>query len=328
MSNPVSAPKLRYLLEAGLFFSIIGILRLLGVDRASAVGGFIGRVILYRTPIAKRGRLNLIAAYPERSMSEIETILREVCDNLGRTAAEYAHLDKFDFGGPEARVECVGIERVAEALARGKGAICYSGHFANWELMAFGGARLFSAEGEVYRPVNNPYVDKWLVAQRRKNGPVDQIPKGPGGTRRLFTLLRRGQLVCLLADQKTNEGVPVPYFGREAMTTPAPAAMALRLGCALVPASIERLGGARFRCRVHPPLDFVASGDYERDVIDLTAALTRQLEHVVRERPSQWLWIHRRWPTERAQDQVRGKRAAARLTDAPLEAGRSAAEGR
>ena len=327
MSNSASPRKFRYLLEAGLFFFIIGIFRLLGVDRASAIGGFWGRAIFYRTPIADRGRLNLIAAFPELAKSEIENILREVCDNLGRTAAEYAHLDKFDFGGPETRVECIGIEHVSAALARGKGVICYSGHFANWELMAFGGARVFGAEGEVYRPVNNPYIDKWLVAQRQKNGPRNQIPKGAGGTRRLFTLLRRGQMACLLADQKTNEGVPVLYFGREAMTTPAPAAMALRLDCALVPASIERLGGARFRCRVHPRIEFTPTGDYERDVVDLTAVLTRQIESVVRERPSQWLWIHRRWPTERAQDQVRGKRAAA-LTETPLEVQRTASNRR
>lgn len=319
MSNYTILRKFRYVLEAALFFFFIGFFRVLGLDGASAVGGFIGRTILYRLPLAHRGRTNLQAAFPGRPPEEIERILREVCDNLGRTVAEYAHLDKFDFGGPGARVEVVGSERVQAALARGKGAICFSGHFANWELMAFAGARLFSTEGEVYRPVNNLYVDKWLVAQRKKNGPVNQIPKGASGTRRLFTLLRRGQAACLLVDQKTNEGVPVPYFGRDAMTTPAPAAMALRLDCALVPASIERLNGARFRCHAHPQLEFVASGDYDRDVVDLTALLTRKIEDIVRERPSQWLWIHRRWPTERAQDQVRGKRSGIRTPEVPAQ---------
>ena len=318
MSNPASPRKFRYAVEAAFFFAAIGLFRLLGLDKASAFGGLMGRTVLYRTPIANRGRTNLNAAFPERSEAEIETILREVCDNLGRTVAEYAHLDKFDFGGPKARVEVVGTEHVSSALARRKGAICFSGHFANWELMAFAGAHLFGAEGEVYRPVNNPYVDTWLVAQRQKNGPRDQIPKGHSGTRRLFTLLRRGQIACLLADQKTNEGVAVPYFGREAMTTPAPAALALRLDCALVPAAIERLNGARFRCRVHPALEFTPSGDYERDVISLTAALTQKIEEIVCERPSQWLWIHRRWPTERAQDQVRGKRSGVGLPADPL----------
>ena len=47
--------------------------------------------------------------------------------------------------------------------------------------------------GEVYRPLNNPYIDRWIVRQRMKNGTPDQIAKGAQGTRRIFTLLRSGK---------------------------------------------------------------------------------------------------------------------------------------
>jgi KDO2-lipid IV(A) lauroyltransferase len=53
-------------------------------------------------------------------------------------------------------------------------------------------------------------------------------------------LLRGGKAILLLVDQKTNEGVPAPFFGRDAMTTPAPAALALKLGALILPASNER----------------------------------------------------------------------------------------
>src|SRR6478609_35857 len=39
------------------------------------------------------GRANLVAAFPEKSPEEIETILTGVWDNLGRVGAEFAHLD-------------------------------------------------------------------------------------------------------------------------------------------------------------------------------------------------------------------------------------------
>ena len=74
------------------------------------------------------------------------------------------------------------------------------------------------------------------------------------GTRRIFTLLRGGKSIFILVDQKTNEGIPVPFFGRIAMTTPAPAVLALKLGAVLLPVSNARLGGARFRVTVHPPI--------------------------------------------------------------------------
>jgi KDO2-lipid IV(A) lauroyltransferase len=64
----------------------------------------------------------------------------------------------------------------------------------------------------------------------------------------------------------------------------------------LVPISIERLGGARFRMTVHPMIEFEPSPDHARDVLALTTRVNEAIEQCVRYRPSQWLWIHRRWP--------------------------------
>jgi KDO2-lipid IV(A) lauroyltransferase len=161
--------------------------------------------------------------------------------------------------------------------------------------------------------VNNPYVNRWLVEQRQKNGTPEQIAKGARGTRQIFTALRRGEGVFLLADQKTNEGLPIPFFGRDAMTTPAPAMLALKRGATLIPASNERMGGSRFRIRLHAPLEFTPSGDEVRDTYELTLAITQKIEEMVRARPSQWLWVHRRWPTQREQDNVLSKRAVQTL---------------
>jgi len=302
--------RLRYGAEALAFFTYIGFCRILGLELASRVGGFIGRNIFYRVRrIMNRARDNLQHAFPEKSQAEREAIILEMCDNLGRTVAEYAHLEKFRLQGVGSRLQ-IGDTQVAEtALADGKGVIFFSGHFANWEMMPFVAAQLGFEGGEVYRPQNNPIIDRWLVKQRIKNGPADQIAKGPRGTRRIFTLLRRGKAVFLLADQKTNEGIAAPFFGRDAMTTPAPAMLALKLGAVLLPASNERLEGSRFRMTIHPPIEFTATGDQDRDVYALTCAINDALEKCVRARPSQWLWIHRRWPTSREQDQARGKRA-------------------
>ena len=125
-----------------------------------------------------------------------------------------------------------------------------------------------SKSGEVYRPLNNPFVDRWMVRQRMANGPKEQIAKGAQGTRRIFTLLRAGKAILLLVDQKTNEGLPVPFFGRVAMTTPAPAVLALKLGAIVLPASNERLSGARFRMTVHEPIAYEATDDHDSDVFE------------------------------------------------------------
>lgn len=292
---PLSPWKtLRYLGESAPFFPFMALFKLIGIDAASALGGFIGRHVFYRLPPTKTARENLKASYPAMTPDEIEETVRQVCDNLGRVVAEYPHLDKLALG-PGGRIEMVGKEFGDAAVATGKGVMFISGHFANWESMPVAGALLGYEGGLVYRPPNNPFVDRWISRQRAKRGPKEQISKGAQGTRRIFTLLRRGKSIFLLVDQKTYEGVPAPFFGRDAMTTAAPASLALKLGSILLPASAERLDGARFRVTIYPPLEFEPSGDFDRDVLALTAKINAAIEAMVRERPAQWLWVHRRW---------------------------------
>jgi KDO2-lipid IV(A) lauroyltransferase len=292
--------RLRYLAEAAPFFFFMGVFRLLGIDKASALGGLIGRHIFYRIrPVVDRARENLRAAYPDMPRSEMESVIREMCDNLGRTVAEYPHLESLAHGGPDARLEVTGTEHAEAAIAAGKGVMFISGHFANWEAMPVMATRLGYEGGLVYRPPNNPYVDSYISRKRASAGPKIQISKGAQGTRKIFTLLRRGLAILLLVDQKTEQGVNAPFFGRDAPTTPAPAALALKLGSVLLPASNERLGGARFRMTIHPPIEFAPTGDHEADVVALTAKINAAVEQCVRKRPSQWLWIHRRWKTSR-----------------------------
>jgi KDO2-lipid IV(A) lauroyltransferase len=296
--------KLRYGAEAALFLTFMGFFRLIGLDAASAVGGFIGRNLFARTRVTERARENLARAFPEKSTAEREAIIAAMWDNLGRTVAEYAHLDKFDLSGPNPRIR---VENAAEAeKIRGRGVLFLSGHFANWEILPIAAARFGLAGAVVYRPPNNPYVDRYISRARARKGFAEQISKHHG-VKRIFTLLRGGKAILLLADQKTNEGIPAPFFGRDAMTTPAPAALALKLKVPVLFASNRRLGGARFAVTVHPPLGFQPTGNEEEDMRAMTRAINLRLEEMVRADPAQWLWIHRRWPTPR--DIPTGKRA-------------------
>jgi KDO2-lipid IV(A) lauroyltransferase len=300
--------RLRYYLETAGFFAVIGFFRLFGIDTASAIGGWIGRNLITPTPLSRLATKNLKSAFPDKSPAEIAVIVRAMWDNLGRVMAEYAHLDKLHMDGPDPRIEILGLDRLEAAIGRGKGVLLVSGHFANWEIMPFGARDLGVTGGVVVRPANNPYVNRWLERARIRNGMAEQIPKGAPGTRRIFSLLRKGEAALLLVDQRASEGITIPFFGRDAFTTPAPAALALKLGAVVVPASNERVGGARFRMTVHAPIEPPNTGDPARDLVEFTAAMTRFIEERVRERPHEWLWIHKRWTRD---DAPLGKRAQA-----------------
>jgi len=308
--------RARYGAEAAIFFSVIGFFRLFPLDTASAIGGWLGRNAFYRSRATARARANLTAAFPDLPSDAREEIIREMWNNLGRNIAEYAHLKELSIRGERPRIQLAGLENYERAAATGKGIICFSAHFANWEVMPIAATQIGVDGAAVYRPVNNPFVDRWLVRERQRSGPKEQIAKGARGTRRVFTLLRACKPIFMLVDQKTNEGLAVPFFGRDAMTTPAPAALALKLGAVLVPISNERLDGARFRMTAHPMIEFAESGDHAHDVLALTTRINEKIERCVRYRPSQWLWIHRRWPKPGESPRSRRGREARALASA------------
>ena len=304
--------KLRYWLETAGFLTVMGFFGAFGIDRASAVGGWIGRNLIGRTYMSRRPLRNLRTAYPEKSDAELQTILTAMWDNLGRVMAEYAHLDSLRWDGPSPRVTMSGTEYLEDAKARGKGVLLVAGHFANWEVLPPTARQYGFSGGTIVRPPNNPYVSRWLERTRARTGMEEQIPKGAQGTRRTFSLLRRGGAICIMVDQRASEGIQVPFFGRPAFTTPGPAALALKLGAVLVPVSNERVNGAHFHIRIFPIIEPPNTGDPERDLVELTAAMTRFIEERVRERPGEWLWIHKRWVKDNAPLRKRAQALAAR----------------
>jgi KDO2-lipid IV(A) lauroyltransferase len=276
---------------AGFLFGVFGLLPL---DWASALGGTLSRRIGPSLGISSRARRNLASAFPELSETAIARIVAGMWDNLGRVAAEYPHLRQirvFESGG---RVETHGFEHIDRAVAAGRRMMIFSGHIANWEIGMLAAVQYGISVAQIYRAANNPLVDRMITRFRGDAGEL--IPKGAVAARRAIAVLRRGAHITMLADQKMNDGIPVPFFGRPAMTTSALASLALRFECDLLPARVERPGGAHFRLTVFPPLALPHSGDHHADVAALMVRVNLILETWIRDRPEQWFWLHRRWP--------------------------------
>jgi Kdo2-lipid IVA lauroyltransferase/acyltransferase len=267
---------------------------LLPLDWASAIGGALARAIGPRLGISRRARLNIGRALPELSQAETAEIIAGMWDNLGRVAAEYPHLRGIRVFEPGGRVEAHGLEHIDRAVAAARRMIIFSGHIANWEIAMLAAVQYGIQVAQIYRAADNPLVDRMITRFRGTGGEL--IPKGTVAARRAIAALRRGAHLTMLADQKMNDGIPVPFFGRPAMTASALAVLALRFDCDVLPARVERLDGARFRLTVFPPLPLPRSGDHHADVATFMAQVNQILEGWIRDRPEQWFWLHRRWP--------------------------------
>jgi KDO2-lipid IV(A) lauroyltransferase len=155
----------------------------------------------------------------------------------------------------------------------------------------------------VVRPLDNPRLDDLLTAWRERGGNL--VIRKREAIRAILRVLRRGETVGILIDQHISEreGVVVPFFGRPASTTAAPALIALRSGAAVLPAGITRRPGrGRYRIRIGAEVPVRRSGDLQADLVENTARFSAAVEAMIREQPEQWFWVHRRWKTREPMD--------------------------
>jgi Kdo2-lipid IVA lauroyltransferase/acyltransferase len=293
VNNDAAALKdLLHRLEAAILWLVYHGFRLLPVDAASALGGFIGRAIGPLLPVSDLALSNLHAALPGIDHGKI---IRDMWDNLGRIAGEFPHAQAF-LDDP-ARMEIVGEHHLWALRDAGEATLLFSGHIGNWELSNILSLRAKLPVNPIYRAPNNPHL-KWLFEDRLRIPGTQLIPKGPVGARQTVKLMNEGKSIVLYVDQKMNDGISVPFFGRPAMTAPALASLALKFKRRVVPFRVTRTKGAYFRAEVLEPFYFPDSGDRGADTLAAMVKVNQMIEGWISENPAQWLWLHRRWPKE------------------------------
>ena len=285
----------------------VGVLRLLRHTNPDRMADFAGWSMRKIGPLLREHQIargNLRRAFPEKSPSEIEIILSGSWDNLGRMAAEFAHLDKlwdYDPAHPErpARFEISNqaIERFAELANDGQPALVFAAHLANWEMPGICAATYGLDSAVLYRRPNIPRIDRW-IAETRGASMGELISTGLHAPVKLADALRRGAHVGMLVDQYYVRGVPVTFFGRRTMANPLIARLARHFDCPIYGVRIIRLPGNRFSGEITKAIAPARDAEGKVDVAATMQTITSVVEGWVREHPEQWLWQHRRWRPE------------------------------
>lgn len=284
----------QHLAEAGLFYAFVGLVRLFDIDRGTALGGWLGRLV---APLGRRpGTIARIReTFPDLDEAGARALIDGMYEGFGQMLAELARLEAFSQPEARSRFTFEGIEHIRAAEASGRPICFVSGHFGNWELQVPVMHHLGVPFSDVTQPLANPYIDRFISKRRRLAGFTEQIERGTGGARQLFARLRKGETVALFIDLRIVEGIPVPLFGQPALTTFSPALFAQSFNAIVVPVALRREKGAHFRFVAHPPVELRDSGNPARDIVDFTAELNRFVETEIRARPANWMWHQRRW---------------------------------
>ncbi|HOD19046.1 MAG TPA: lysophospholipid acyltransferase family protein [Candidatus Fermentibacter daniensis] len=191
-------------------------------------------------------------------------------------------------------VRTEGAEHLAEALARGRGAICITAHYGAWELIPRAVALLGHLTGVVGRRLSSGAADEKLERLRTMHGIV--ALDRAASARPILELLRANAAVGILIDQDTTavESDFVDFFGIPALTPVGPARLAVRFGIPVVPLHISRRKDGSHLLVIEEALDpggYAGADGHLR----LTARLNGIIEGWIRSDPEQWIWFHERW---------------------------------
>jgi Kdo2-lipid IVA lauroyltransferase/acyltransferase len=228
-------------------------------------------------------------------------ILRLEYRQLGWLLAEFCQMSTYtpDFADRFIRYE--GLEHYLAARDRGKGVLVLTGHLGAWELSSFYHSLAGYPMGMVIRRLDNPLVDAMVNRIRCQHG--NRVLHKDDFARGLLAAMRGGDTVGILMDTNMTppQGLFVPFFGIEACTASGLARVALKTGAAVLPGFLLWEDSERqYVLHFYPELALTSTGDAEADTADNTARFTAVLEEAIRQYPSQWLWMHRRWKTRPA----------------------------
>lgn len=289
-----------FLLSALLTFSL-PIFHRLSPKGLTFIAKIMGRMVFYfYKKYRERVISNLSVAFgKEKNRDEIRELAKEVFFHFILTPLEtiYVMANAFPFERLILKIRIKGKEHLETALAKGKGTIALGAHLGAFTLL---GTRLAVEGYSVNIMINQENFPKLWKRLNAYQGIVGQKIFSPKpittSIKKSLNCLRRNEILYLLADeQQRRGGVPVPFFGQKAFTPSGPALFSLKTGAPILPMLVLREKGLSQTLFIGSPIEIEPTYNEKKDIETLTAKFTKTIEDLIRQTPTQWTWLNRRW---------------------------------
>ena len=294
MKNVLQA---RYYVEYMLFRAAMGLVNLFPMVISTWIMRRIGEIMCLAMPKRRKVAFdNLNIAFGDsKTPIEKRKIVTESFRNLLTSFMEFFRLPKF-IKVAKKHIRFEGLENIDKAFAKGKGAVLAMSHLGSWEYVGFIPYLNNYKATILVRAIRNPfiykYVDKLRNLMELKHWDKDM------GVREIFSELKKNHGVAVVIDQWAgNDGIWVNFFSAPTSTTPLPARLVKRTGCALISGYCIRERAGKYLIRIDPEIKLDIND--ENFVEKTTVELNRLLENNIRHFPGQWAWTHRRWKDKR-----------------------------
>jgi len=273
------------------------LIRMLPYDALLALGRLLGH--LYYLLVKKQRERAVAQMMPALNISEQEArkLVRESFINLARNMLDIFYMPNLNEKNLSQYITIDHLERMRTALLEGHGVVVLTGHVGTWEWLS----AAFSLNGMPVTAIaklqpNAEYSR--ALDDLRATIHVEIFNRGTNELRAAGRALKDGKILGFLADQDAGPGGAfIKFLGKTASTPMGPAVFARRFNAPVVPAFIIRQPNGRHLVKIGEPMHFEDTGDTDADLLRFTERMTKILEDVIRENPTQWLWFQKRWNT-------------------------------
>jgi len=270
----------------------------------------------------RRAREHLRQAYGAAlSEKQIDRIALRSCQQMAMMAMELLFTPRLITPWTWARyIKLTDLSEAIRILLGETGVILLTGHYGNWELLGYAMACVGFRVTAVMRPLDNPYLNEYVVRTRSRGGLRLVYKKGM--TETAEEVLRNGGALAFIADQNAGrKGLFVDFFGRKASTYRSIALLAREYNVPII-VGYARRTSKRFEYEVGVSRIILPSEwqDKPDEVEWITQEYTKAIEQFVRADPTQYLWVHRRWKT-RPPEELQGQTAERSSRSARASAG-------
>ena len=258
---------------------------------------FLGRMLWkYYHRGRKRAMNNLRASYPEKSEQWLRETGRRSFEHIAMLAVDILFTPRLVKRDNWRRFSYYkNVERAKWLMQEGRGILMVAAHYSNFEIMGYllglFGFNVYS----IARPLDNKFISRYLYDVRQREG--QKIIDKKGAAELMNQISSSGATLCFIADQDAGrKGIFVDFFGRKASTYKSIALLAITNNIPIaVGYSIRVDNRFYFEIGINRLILPEEWGEKEEPVDWITAEYTKAIEQFVRDDPSQYWWLHRRW---------------------------------
>jgi KDO2-lipid IV(A) lauroyltransferase len=274
--------------------ALLYLLSCLPMSKKQAFGQWLGRFLYRKLPgRSKAARMNIRLCFPELSDEQVEQRVESTFIACARGVMETTHAWWQNVQPFVDNLIITGEEHFLEAKKRPGGLLLLGGHFSIFDLALPFFASKLDKPGYMYRPNDNPVIDRMIEKGRRRHYGIQAFDKK--SLKDMLGFIRQGGQVWYAADQdfgKTKSDLFAPFFGIPAACISAPSWIARESNATVLVVSQFRHPNGQYEIAFSPILEHFGE-DAQADAI----LWNRYLEEAVRRYPEQYLWLHKRFKT-------------------------------